>query len=160
MYIPCNCKNEAGISVEMKQGFLLLPFQDELSRAVECCGDLAESCPALSLLAPHCKFCGPMGCCTELPSLSSCLRVRWWGDLTGLDTKDNGKDWKDEIELHVRQVRGCHNMIIAMAEILGIPRTPFHIVSWCIWYCVYSSWHIWNNLEIPSKLSNIIVASF
>jgi hypothetical protein len=41
------------------------------------------------------------------------------GDLTGLDTKDNGKDWEDGIELHVRWVRGCHNMIIVMAEILN-----------------------------------------
>ena len=54
------------------------------------------------------------------------------GGLTGLDTKDNGKDWEDEIELHVRRVRGCHDMIIAMAEILGIPWTPFYIVSQCI----------------------------
>jgi hypothetical protein len=36
------------------------------------------SCPALSWLAPACRLYGPMGHCTVLTSLSSCLKVCWW----------------------------------------------------------------------------------
>ena len=55
--------------------FSLLPFQNELSSSVDCCGDLAESYPALSRPAPCCEFYDPMGRYTELPSLSSCPKV-------------------------------------------------------------------------------------
>ena len=36
------------MGAKTKLEFWLLPFQDKLSRSVDCCGDLAESCPALS----------------------------------------------------------------------------------------------------------------